>query len=97
MRTLVRAGLRGVLVRIEGDRKGVRFYLSGPVETWHETYFDADLAVRSFEAVEHGAPLRRARRHASLVQQLRQGLPRIAASQAARLRRAMHLDASAAH
>ena len=57
MRTLVRPGKRGVIVKVEGGPKGTHFLVSGPGPTDRQTFFDPDLAARSFEAVEQGNPL----------------------------------------
>ena len=79
MRTLVRAGRRGVLVRIEGSRKGTHFLVGGPEPAERETYFDLDAATRSFEAVERGAPLRHRPERGSFAARLRSRLPELAA------------------
>ena len=56
MQTLVRAGRRGVLVKIEG-RRGTQFLVSGPEPADRQVFADARAAVRTFEAVEHGMTL----------------------------------------
>lgn len=79
MRTLVRAGTQGVLVRIEGGRIGTHFLVSGPGPTDQDAYFDLDLATRSFKSVEQGGrllPSEADRR--SILDQVLRGLPRLA-------------------
>jgi hypothetical protein len=79
MRTLVRAGRRGVLVRIEGGRKGTHFLVGGSEPAERETFFDLEAATRSFEAVERGSRLRhRSPRRGSIVAGLRSRLPELA-------------------
>jgi hypothetical protein len=79
MRTLVRAGQRGILVRIEGGRKGTHFFVGGPEPAERETYFDLEAATRSFEAIERGVRFRRRPpRRGSIVASLRRKLPEFA-------------------
>lgn len=73
MRTLIRAGRRGALVRIEGDRQGTRFFLRGPERAEREVFFDLEAATLSFEAVERGVVLRPCRR--SIVERFRNAFP----------------------
>jgi hypothetical protein len=53
MRTLVRAGRIGVLIRLE-DRRGTHFLVSGPEPDDRQLFYDATAAARSFEQVERG-------------------------------------------
>jgi len=52
MRTLLRPGRRGSLVKLEG-RGGTRLF-SGPERNARRVFFDLEEAVRSFELVELG-------------------------------------------
>jgi len=51
MRTLLRPGRHGSLVRLE-SRRGTRFVLAGPDQKRPRVFFDLGEAVRSFESVE---------------------------------------------
>ena len=53
MRTLLRPGRRGVLVKVE-DRGRACFLVGGPAPKDRQTFFDLDAAVHSFEDLEEG-------------------------------------------
>jgi hypothetical protein len=53
MRTLLRPGRYGVLVKVEGAR-GTRFLVRGPEAKDRSVFLDLDIALRSFEQVERG-------------------------------------------
>lgn len=61
MRTLLRPGRLGVLVKIDG-RGGPRFYVDGPEPADQHTFFELAAAVRQFEGIERGEPSRLERR-----------------------------------
>lgn len=51
VRTLLRAGRKAHLVRVEG-RGMARFYVDGPNQDDHQDFFDLRAAVAVFERVE---------------------------------------------
>ena len=53
MRTLLRPGLRGVLVKVDG-RGGPRFLVGGPSKADRRMFFDLSEAERSFVVIEFG-------------------------------------------
>jgi hypothetical protein len=55
MRTLLRPGRYGVLVKEEGAR-GTRFLVRGPEAKDRSVFVDLEIALRSFERVERGLP-----------------------------------------
>jgi hypothetical protein len=61
MRTLLRPGRVGVLVKIDG-RGGPRFYVDGPERADQHTFFELAAAERQFEGIEQGQPSRLERR-----------------------------------
>ena len=53
MRTLLRPGLKGALVKIDG-RGGPRFFVAGPGDGDRSMFFDVFEAERSFADIENG-------------------------------------------
>ena len=53
MRTLLRPGRRGILIKIE-SRGGARFLVGGPQPKDRRTFFDFEAALQSFEDIECG-------------------------------------------
>ena len=74
MRTLVRAGRRGVLVRVEEG--GWTSFVLGGADDNDRVYFDLAAAVTSFEDIENGAlaPRLRGERRRPLLSRLRRRL-----------------------
>jgi hypothetical protein len=77
MRTLVRAGRIGVLVRLE-SRRGTQFLVAGPEPDDRRLFYDATAAARSFEQVERGLrrPAERRLKRRSVVRRVATLFPR---------------------
>ena len=69
MRTLVRPGQRGVLVRVE--ERGTTSFLIAGLDHEAEVYFDPAEALASFRDVEQGARPRRGQKRRPLLERFR--------------------------